>query len=317
MRDFAARVLLRLLGALPLLLGVSLVSFVLMALAPDKSYELAGRAAGTEEIAAMQRALGYDAPLWRRYLQFLGEIARLDFGHALSSGERVTTLLARTAPVSLAATLPGFVLGHALALAAALLAARWAHTLLDRLLTAAASLGMSLSLVVVVIACQAVFSASDGLDWFPVRGWDASSIGGYLRHVAVPTTALALGGAAYNLRFYRSLMLTELEAPYVRLARAYGEAPGSVLLRQVLPNLWPAIATRLLYSIPLLIVSGSLLIESYFGIPGLGRLTYEAATGGDQPVLKAVVTLSALLFALTLSLADAFSRAADPRLELR
>lgn len=318
MSSWVLPLLLRLARALPLLLGVSLLSFALMSGAgADKSYELAGANADAQQLQQTRVSLGYERPLVQRYVEYLGRIARLDFGHALSSGERVSNLLARAVPVSLAATLPGFLLGHLLALMAAMLAAAHAGTALDRVIAGAASLAMSLSLVIVVIACQSLLGSSAGLGWFPVRGWDASSLPRYLQHVAVPTVALTFAGAAYNLRYYRSLFVGELEQPYVRHAQAYGEPAASLFRRQLLPNLLPAIATRVLFSVPLLAVSGSLLIESYFGIPGIGRATFEAAATGDQPVLQAVVTLGALLFALTLSLTDAFQRAVDPRLELR
>ncbi len=305
-------------SALALLLGVSLISFVLMTvLAPDATFDLLGKSATPQQIADLRQSLGYDAPLWARYLQFVRQIATLDFGTSTSSGEMVTDLLARAVPVTLAAILPGFLLGHALSLVGALLAARRAHGLLDHALCAAAAIGMSVSLVVLVIGCQALLSSTDGLDWLPVRGWDSSSLGAYLRHVAAPTAALTFAGAVYNLRFYRSLMVAELAEPYVRTARLFGAGDTAVLLREVMPNLRLALTTRLVFSLPLLVVSGSLVVETAFGIPGIGAAAFNAVTAGDQPVLKALVSLGAVSFAVAMGLADGLYRAADPRLELR
>jgi peptide/nickel transport system permease protein len=308
----------RLLLAVPLLLGVSLIGFTLLVwLAPDQTYALAGRGAGADQLAELRHSLGYDRPFWLRYLEFLREMGTLQFGFSDSSGERVGELLLRAAGHTALACLPGFFIGHALALLGALLCARHAHSPVDRLISSVAALATSLSLVAVVIGAQALLSSSAGLDWLPVRGWDISSPLGYLRHAAVPTVALALTALAYNLRFYRGLLVAQRGEAYVAHARAYGEAEGSILRRQILPVVAPVIATRVLFSVPLLLVSGSLIVENHFGIPGLGRAAYEAMTSGDQPVLKAVVTLGAALFALALALSDAFQRYADPRLELQ
>lgn len=311
-------ILRKLVSVIALLLGTSLIGFVLMVgFAPDGTYELLGKSATPQQIAELRHSLGYDDPLPLRYLDYLRQIVSLDFGYSASSGEPVSELLMRCVPVTLMAVLPGFLLGHLIALIGAFLCARWVYGPIDRLLETLASIGMSLSLVVLVIGGQALLSSTDGLDWFPVRGWDASSIESYLHYVAVPTATLAFAGAVYNLRFYRALMVAELEQPYTRTARSFGAGPSAVLLREVMPNLRIALITRIVFSLPLLVVSGSLVIESYFGIPGVGAAAFNAVTAGDQAVTKALVSLGAVLFAITLGLADGLYRSADPRLELR
>jgi peptide/nickel transport system permease protein len=102
----------------------------------------------------------------------------------------------------------------------------------------------------------------------------------------------------------------------VRTARAFGVPPGKLLYRNVLKNCMIPIITRVVFSIPLIVISGALLVESYFGIPGVGKVTFDAITTGDQPVLKAVVGLTAVMFVLAQLLTDILYRAVDPRVSL-
>jgi peptide/nickel transport system permease protein len=176
---------------------------------------------------------------------------------------------------------------------------------------------MSVSFVIALIAFQLVFSSSYGLGLFPVRGWSVNGVGDYLRFVTVPTLATIFVTLGYNTRFYRAVLVEELGRDHVRTARAFGASAPEVLVRHVLPNAATPIVTRLLFSIPLVVVSGSLLIESYFGIPGIGRATYEAMGAGDLPVLKAIVGITPVLFVAALMLADLLCHAIDPRVELQ
>ncbi len=104
---------------------------------------------------------------------------------------------------------------------------------------------------------------------------------------------------------------------HVRTARAFGVPPAKLFYKNILKNSLIPIITRIIFSIPLVVISGSLLIESYFGIPGVGKVTYEAITTGDQPVLKAVVGLTAVLFVLAQLVTDVLYRAVDPRVSLK
>jgi peptide/nickel transport system permease protein len=121
----------------------------------------------------------------------------------------------------------------------------------------------------------------------------------------------------YNTRFFRAVLVEEAGRDHIRTARAFGATPGEILLNGVLMNAMIPILTRLLFSIPVLVVSGSLLIENYFGIPGVGNVTYDAILSGDQPVLKAVVGLTAVVFVLLVTAGDILYRMVDPRVSLR
>jgi len=108
-----------------------------------------------------------------------------------------------------------------------------------------------------------------------------------------------------------------MERDHVRTARAFGTPPAKLLYKNILKNSMIPIITRIMFSIPLVIISGSLVIETYFGIPGVGKVTYDAITTGDQPILKAVVGLTAILFVLTLMATDIMYKMVDPRVSLK
>jgi peptide/nickel transport system permease protein len=224
-------------------------------------------------------------------------------------------MLQRSVPVTLALMAPGFVLGNLLALALGLAAAWHRGRWLDRAITGVAVVGMSISFVVVLIAFQALFGVV--LGWFPVRGWDVQGFGSYVHHVTVPTLASVFVALGYNTRFFRAVLAEEMNRDHVRTARAFGASPKDIVLGAVVMNAMIPIVTRVLFSVPVILVSGSLLIESYFGVPGIGNITYDAILAGDQPVLKAVVGLTAVLFVLLITTADLLYRWLDPRVALR
>ncbi len=300
-------------GAL-LLLGVTLLSFTLMVqFGPDTAFELAGKNTTEAQLEELRRSLGHDRPFLERYARWLGELARGDLGASDSNGEPVDRLIGRALPVTLALVLPGFLLGNVLGLLLGMLAAWYRQGAWDRLVLGGSVAGLSLSFLVVIIALQVLLCTPYGLDLFPTRGWRVDGIGSYLLYVTVPTLALVIVTLGYNTRFYRAVMVEELARDPVRTARAFGASGREVMFTHVLRNGAVPVLTRLLYSIPLVLVSGSLLLETYFGIPGVGKVAFDAITSGDQPVLLAVVTLTAVMFVAVQLLTDAACRLADPR----
>ncbi|WP_456405733.1 ABC transporter permease [Thiolapillus sp.] len=303
---------------IPLIIGVTLISFLLMVyFGPDKTYELVGKNATEEQIREIRHQLGYDKPFVSRYLEYLKELATFDFGYSDSTGERVNSILARTVPISLALIIPGFVLGNLLGIALALVAAYHRGGWWDKIIMGGSVVGMSVSFLIVIIAFQILLSSNDGLGWFPVRGWNVYSFWDYLRYVTVPTLATVFVALGYNTRFYRAVIVEEMGRDHVRTAKAFGTPPGELLFKHILKNAMIPIITRIMFSIPLVVISGSLLVESYFGIPGVGLVTYDAITTGDQPILKAVVGITAVLFVVVLILNDIFYKLVDPRVSLK
>ena len=308
----------KLIGGIPLILGVTFVSFLLMVyFGPDQTYELLGKNPTEEQIAEVRKELGYDRPFFVRYGEYLKEIVTLDFGLSDSTGEPVSEMLGRSIPISLALITPGFILGNVLGILLALIAAYHRSGWIDKAIMGFSVVGMSVSFLIVIIGFQLLLSSSYGLNLFPVRGWNVNSLYDYVMYVTVPTLATVFVALGYNTRFYRAVLVEEMTRDHVRTARAFGIPPGKLLYKHILKNSAIPIITRIMFSIPLVIVSGSLLIESYFGIPGVGKVTFDAITTGDQPVLKAVVGLTAVLFVITLLLTDIMYRAVDPRVSLK
>ncbi len=300
---------------LALILGVTLISFILMVwFGPDQTYTLIGKNASADQIEEVRRQLGYDQPFARRYANYLVDLFTLDLGASNASGEQVESILKRTIPITLALMIPGFVLGNLLGIALGLAAAwnrgRW----IDRLITGLSVTGMSISFLVIIIVFQVLLSTPFGLNLFPVRGWQVVDPGSYLMYVTVPTLSLIFVTLGYNTRFYRAIFVEESGKDHIRTARAYGASTATILWKHVLKNSLVPIITRIMFSIPLVVISGSLLIESYFGIPGVGKMTFDAITSGDQPVLKAVVGLTAVAFVLIQVLTDFIYKLVDPRI---
>jgi peptide/nickel transport system permease protein len=313
--QFALR---KLISGIPLILGVTFISFLLMVYyGPDKTFELLGKNPTQEEITEVRHQLGYDRTFITRYGEYLKELVTLDFGLSDSTGEPVSRMLSRTIPVSIALVTPGFILGNLLGVLLALVAAYHRSGWIDKAIMGFAVVGMSVSFLIVIIAFQVLLSSSYGLNMFPVRGWNVHSLGDYVMYVTVPTLSSVFVALGYNTRFYRAVLVEEMTRDHVRTARAFGISPMKLFYKHILKNAMIPIITRVMFSIPLVVVSGSLLIESYFGIPGVGKITFESITSGDQPVLKAVVSLTAVLFVVTLLITDILYRAVDPRVSLK
>jgi peptide/nickel transport system permease protein len=308
-------ILFKIIHGLLLILGVTFISFLLMVwFGPDQTYTQIGKNATASQIAEVRHQLGYDQPFTRRYLDYLGELFTLDLGASNSSGEQVSSILRRTLPVSLALMLPGFIIGNLLGIALGLLAAFRRGTWIDRLITGLSVTGMSISFLIIIIALQVLLSTPYGLNLFPARGWQVEGLSSYLAYVTVPTLSLIMVTLGYNTRFYRAVFVEESSREHIRTARAFGASPATLMWRHVLKNSLVPVTTRFMFSIPLVVISGSLLIETYFGIPGIGKVSFDAITSGDQPVLKAVVGLTAVAFVLIQIVADVIYRFVDPRI---
>ena len=305
----------KIIHGLLLILGVTFISFLLMVwFGPDQTYTLIGKNATASQIAEVRHQLGYDQPFTRRYLDYLAELFTLELGASNSSGEQVSSILRRTLPVSLALMLPGFIIGNLLGITLGLSAAFRRDTWSDRLITGLSVTGISISFLIIIIALQVLLSTPYGLNLFPVRGWQVDDLSSYLAYVTVPTLSLIMVTLGYNTRFYRAVFIEESSREHIRTARAFGASPATLMWRHVLKNSLVPVTTRFLFSIPLVVISGSLLIETYFGIPGIGKVSFDAITSGDQPVLKAVVGLTAVAFVLIQIVADFIYRLVDPRI---
>ncbi|KAA3609028.1 MAG: ABC transporter permease [Planctomycetota bacterium] len=294
-------------------------SWQLQAWLADPDHPLAQAPAQGFAVALGAQKLFLDAPYreavlpwaqarapWLRFGRQLGKLLRFEFGRSLQDDHAIAPEMARRSLRSLALSLPAFLLSTLLALALAgmslALAARW-----DRLMTAIAVAGMSITALAYVLFLQRWFAAD--LGWFPVYGWSPP----YLSYLILPVLIWVVVGVWWDFRFYRGVLLEQSRQAFVTAARAKGISRSQLFRRHLLPNTWLPFITQSMLSLPYLF-TGSFLLESYFGIPGLGRYAVDAALDGDAPILRATAFLFALVFLLSQWTADALYRLADPRL---
>ena len=316
-----AYVIRRLLSVLPITLGVLLITFLLFrVIGGNPAYRIAGKNATPARIAQISHERGYDKPLFlnfqdsprslfdAQFPRLCVQLARLDFGESLSTKQRVSTMLRQGFLPSLCVTVPLFVIELALAITFALLAAYFRDTWLDRGLVIISVMGMSISTLVYIMVAQYWLASEWRL--FPVWGFENPY------YLILPVLIGVVAGVGGSVRFYRTVMLDEMYQEYVRTARAKGVSQQAILFRHVLRNAMIPILTNVIIAIPFL-YTGALLLENFFGIPGLGRMTITALFNGDEDVLFADVFIGSILFVIANLVTDIAYTWADPRIRLK
>lgn len=235
-------------------------------------------------------------------------VSVLNFGRTLLTREPINQVLWDGLGPSLALALPVFGLELVLAILIALSSAYWRDSWLDRSLVLFSVAGMSISYLVYIIVGQYVLAYR--WNWFPVWGFES------WRYLVLPAMVGVLSGLGSSVRFYRTVFLNEMYRDHIRTARAKGCGPWRILLRHVLPNAMIPVITRIAVVLPFL-YTGSLLLESFFGIPGLGYAGVNALANADLQLLKALVLIGALMFIVANILADLGNAWADPRVRLK
>lgn len=315
----------RLLYGLLILLGVNLLTFVLFFAVntPDDMARLSigGQRVSQEAIEKWKIERGYNKPLFYNaqaegaaqlsdtiFFNRSVPLLRFDFGFS-DAGHDITHQIATRMGPSLALAIPTFVLGLLASVSFALLLVFFKGTRLDFAGVVVCVVLLSISGLFYIIAGQWVFAKI--LRWVPysgfVDGW------GSIRFVILPVLVGVISGLGAEARFYRTLFLEEASKDYVRTARAKGLAERVVLFRHILRNALLPILTGTVAAIPLLFM-GSLISESFFGIPGLGSYTIDAINAQDFSVVRAMVFLGSALYIVGLVLADISYTVADPRI---
>ncbi len=308
----------KILYGFPLILGVTFITFVLVVhYGPDKTYDLLGKNPTEQEIIEVRHQLGYDRPFLVRYYDYLKELVSFDFGHSDSTGEKVSSIFKKTIPISMAISIPAFVLYNLISITLALLAAFYRGEWIDKSVMVFSVIGMSISYLVIIICFQIIFCSGYGINMFPVQGWEVESLFDYINYALVPVMATVFVALGYNTRFYRAVIVEEMNRDYVRTAKAFGCHPIKLLFKHVLKNSLIPIVTRIIITIPHIVIGGSLLIESFFNIPGIGYVIYEAITTGDQPIIKASVGITAVVYVMAITLTDIMYKIVDPRITLK
>ena len=254
---------------------------------------------------------GLDKPVHMQFVDFLGQIVTFDYGVSYSNGERLSELFSKGAVVSLSLTLPPFLFAIMFNVSLAMLIAYRRGEWLDRYATAGAVMAMSISYLVYIISLQYLMAFK--LDLFPINGYEPGMAA--IPYLVLPWIIMITVSVGPQIRIYRTFFLDEMNADYVRTARAKGVAERGVLFRHILRNVAIPILTYTVVAIPFLIL-GAFLMERFFSIPGVGDLLITAIQTGDYPVLKGLTMYIAIGYSLFNLLTDILYAYADPRVEL-
>ncbi|MBI3965015.1 MAG: ABC transporter permease [Chloroflexi bacterium] len=296
----------RLLLLIPVMLGVSLIAFLMIHLTPgDPARLVAGIEATDADVARVRESLGLDQPLYVQYTRFLTNAAQGDLGRSIRTRRPVLDEVLSRYPTTLILSTASVVFAVVFGVTAGVLAATRPYSWLDRVSMIVAILGISVPSFYLGLLLLLVFSVQ--LGWFPM-----TSRGGFA-HFVLPTVTLGLGGAAIIARLTRSSMLEVLRQDYVRVAHAKGLAERVVVWRHALKNaLIPTVTIVGLQFGTLL--GGAVVTENVFALPGVGRLVVESILTRDFPIIQAAVLLLAVTFAIVNFAVDLTYAALDPRI---
>jgi peptide/nickel transport system permease protein len=306
----------RLLEAVPTTFGILLLTFFLFNIvAGSPAQTILGKNASAESIAEFNRKWGYDKPLIigdgnvfdSQFFAFVGDLCRGELGYSVEMNAPVAEVLRAGVVPSLSLTVPILAGSVIIALMLAMLSAAFRGRAVDRAVLVVSTLLMSVNYVVWVLAGQFFFSYKAGV--FPVWGYEGAF------YLVLPVMIGIFSSLGTDVRFFRTAILDEIYRPYVLAARARGLSGAAVMVRHVLRNALIPIVTYVSLSIPYLF-TGSLLLESFFGIPGLGAVSINAIHSADMAVVRSVVVLGALLYQFVNLATDLLYAALDPRVRL-
>lgn len=303
----------RLLSAIPVLFVVTLVTFLIMWLVPgDITAEIAGPDATAAEIAAIRERLGIDRPMWERAIGWYGDLFRGDLGYSYLLNRPVVDAVLERLPVTLSLTALSLALATAMGMLLGILAAVKHNTLVDQGAMVTALVGLSIPdfwLGVVLIILFGVW-----LGWLPTGGFVplAEDPVGWARSMALPAFTLAITQMGVIARMTRSAMLDVLSQDYIRTARAKGMGRGTVIFRHGLRNAMIPIVT-VVGVITGVLLSGAVVIETVFSLPGVGRLIIGAIQRRDFPIIQGGLLVTACVFVFVNILVDMLYAWFDPR----
>ena len=317
----------------PTLIGISIITFAVVQLAPGSPVYLKllqqqgqmGTDSNTEKIIEdTTRLYGLDKPIWKRYVIWLGRLVRLDFGESYKDGRPVMDKILEALPVTLQLNILSILLVYLISVPIGVYSATHQYTVSDHTITVALFLLYSLPSFWVAMLLMYFFGGGQYFDWFPISGLSSRGaadwvwwrwLGDRLWHLVLPVTCLTYGGLAGLSRYARSGMIEVVRQDYIRIARAYGFSEKTVIFKYALRNSLIPIITLLGTLLPALI-GGSVIIESIFTIPGMGKLAFEAIVSRDYPLIMGVLSISALLTLIGLIISDTMYALIDPRIKV-
>lgn len=313
----------------PTFIGITLVTFLIVQLAPGDPVKLAVsgqglRAEGVSKqiLEEQRRLLGLDKPLWMRYPAWLWKIVRLDFGKSFRDWRPVRDIIFEKFPITLQINLMAIFIAYLIAIPIGVHSAVKSGRAMERLTTVLLFILYSLPSFWVAYILIYFFTPGGRVSVFPVGGLNSFDADKFtlvrwlfdrLWHLALPVVCLTYGSFAGLSRYMRTGMMEVLRRDYIRTARAKGLGERTVIFKHAMRNSIIPIVTILAGLLPALI-GGAVITETIFNIPGMGRLAFNAVLARDYPVVMAVATISAVLTLFGILLADIMYAVVDPRI---
>ncbi len=302
----------RLLLAIPTLLAVFTVIFIIVRVAPgDPATAVLGDTASKEAVDALRERMGLNEPLWRQYVVFLGDLARGDLGNSLKTSQPVWTQIRSALPHTLELTLAATLIGLVTGIPVGVITAVKRNKAPDYIGRVVSLVGLSLPSFYLGILLMYFFAVR--LDWLPAVGAPPlNDIGRNLRHLILPALTLGLIETAYISRMTRSAMIAVLSDDYIRTARAKGLQEQAVLYKHALrAGLIPVVSLVGIFAISL--IGSSVLVEEVFARPGLGKLMVGATKQKDYTSLQSIMVVYAFIIVIINLITDILYTWVDPR----
>jgi peptide/nickel transport system permease protein len=312
-------ILRRLLYNVPVYLGILLLVMAALRV-NDPVWAFLGKNATQERHDEVAAEMGLDRPFVVQYLKFVRQVMTLDFRADSwdQPGISVGTMLRRSVVPSLALTVPALIVTGLIAILLGMVSAYNRGRGVDRALAVLAVLGMSISFLVYIILGQyfGAFRLNQhlGIELFAIEGYEPG-IQNWIHYCLLPVLISVIVSLGYDTRFYRAVMVEESARDYITTARAKGATKRKIMFVHMLKNAMIPVVTHIAITLPFLI-TGSILLEMYFGIPGMGRALILAVTAHDFPVIQAFAAVFAALYILTNILTDVVYALVDPRVRL-
>jgi len=306
-------VAIRLTHAIPILLIIAVLAFLLMQLLPgDPAVLMAGDGASAEAIQQIRERLQLDRPVWQQLLSWMGHLLSGDLGSSLTLNQTVVSAVAERLPVSLSLAVVSMIITVPVGVLLGVVAAATRDSWIDAAVMAVALLGVSVPSFWIAILSVILFSVT--LGWLPSAGYVPLSDGvvPWLLALVQPAIVLALFQVGFLARMTRSAMLDVLDQDFIRTARAKGVPPLRVLWKHGFRNTLIAVLTVIGYIFSLLI-GGSVIVEQVFALPGVGRLVVQAVLARDYPLVQGTLLLFGFIFVLINIATDILYIVVDPR----
>ncbi len=298
----------RLLQAIPVLLGVIIITFVLMYIIPgDPVVSMVGERYSEETVQQLRQELHLDDPLPLQFLRYVGNVLQGNFGNSFITGEPVAALIIEKFPNTMMLAITAMFFAILIGLTAGIMSSVHPGSFMDRGIMVLALAGISAPVFWVGLILVLVVGVM--LQWLPPTGF------GGIEYLILPALTLGLRSAAYLARLTRATMLDVLSYDYIRTARSKGLPEWKVFIKHAFPNTLIPVITVIGTDFGSYL-SGAVLTESIFGWPGIGRLALEAIMKRDFPVIQGTVLFMAIMFVLMNVLVDLLYGVVDPRIRL-